>query len=79
MFLGASIFYKEIKYTEIIETPSMTFVDLIAAIGGMMGLFLGFSIMVIVEFIELLLHFFMFSHKIAVRKINPSQAPFSTS
>jgi hypothetical protein len=54
-FVGARIYYRAIKYTEIVETPSMTFVDLIAAIGGMMGLFLGFSIMIIVEIIELAL------------------------
>ena len=54
---GGFIFYKDIKYTELEETPSMTFVDLVAAIGGMMGLFLGFSIMILVELIELAFEF----------------------
>lgn len=55
---GLHIFFDEIKYTEIVETESMKFVDLVAAIGGMMGLFLGFSIMIFVELIELVLQFF---------------------
>lgn len=56
-FAGVTLFYKEIKYTEVHESASMTFVDLVAAIGGMMGLFLGFSLMVIVEVIELGIEF----------------------
>lgn len=45
--------FKEIKYTEILETPAFTLVDLISNIGGTMGLFIGFSFMICVEFIEL--------------------------
>lgn len=52
-FASVSIKFKNIKYTEITETPSMLFPDLVAAIGGMLGLFLGFSIMCIVEIVEL--------------------------
>jgi hypothetical protein len=40
-FAYIQVIYKEIKFTEITETPSMTWVDLVAAIGGTMGLFLG--------------------------------------
>lgn len=54
---GGFLTFDEIKYTEIVETENMKFVDLIAAIGGMMGLFLGFSLMVIFEFVELVLQF----------------------
>lgn len=54
---AASIYFEEIKYTEIVETESMKFVDLVAAIGGMMGLFLGFSIMIIFELLELAIQF----------------------
>jgi hypothetical protein len=56
-FSFIQVIYKEIKYTEITETPSMTWVDLIAAIGGTMGLFLGLSVMVFVEIIELIIEF----------------------
>jgi len=56
-FACASIYYKEIKYTEITESPSMLLVDLVGAIGGMLGLFLGFSLMVMIELVELVIEF----------------------
>ena len=60
---SALISYKEIKYTEISESPSMTFVDLVAAVGGMLGLFLGFSLMVPIELIEFCILFFLILFK----------------
>lgn len=49
--------FKHLKYTEIVEMPTMSVVDFISSIGGTMGLFLGFSFMICVEFIELSLDF----------------------
>jgi hypothetical protein len=71
-FASVAIYFKEIKYTEIAESPSMTFVDLIAAIGGMMGLFLGFSIMIFVELIELAIEtiYIVLKNKIYNRRTN---------
>lgn len=50
---SVTVTFKQIKYTEIVEMPIMTAVDLISSIGGTMGLFIGFSFMICVEFIEL--------------------------
>lgn len=51
---GARIYFKDIKYTEITESPSMTIDNLLAFIGGTMGLFIGFSVMIVVEIVELI-------------------------
>lgn len=58
-FVAATIIYANIKYTEISETPNMMLVDLVAAIGGMMGLFLGMSIVCLIEIVELGFEMFM--------------------
>lgn len=50
---GVSIYFKELKYTKISESPSITWVDLVVSIGSTMGLFLGLCLMVFVEIIEL--------------------------
>lgn len=49
------VYFDEIKYTEITEAPTTTFVDLIASIGGTLGLFIGVSLLSFVELIELIL------------------------
>jgi hypothetical protein len=49
------IYFDEIKTTEITESPSMTLVDLVANIGGTLGLFIGVSLLSFVEIIELLM------------------------
>lgn len=53
--VSLSIYYDDIRYTSITESPSITFVDLIASIGGTLGLFIGISLLSFVEVIELLL------------------------
>jgi hypothetical protein len=47
------VFYEALKYTEISSDPKWEVVDLIANIGGTLGLFLGVSVLSFVEFIEL--------------------------
>lgn len=49
------VYFDEIKYTQITETPTMCFVDLVANVGGTMGLFIGISLLSFVELIELFL------------------------
>jgi hypothetical protein len=48
------IYFDEIKTTEISETPTMTFENMLANIGGTLGLFIGVSLLSFVELIELL-------------------------
>jgi hypothetical protein len=61
---AAFIYFKEIKYTEISEQPSMTSTSLVSGIGGTMGLFLGFSLVICMEYIELMILFvFAFCQK----------------
>lgn len=49
------VYFDDIKFTQITEAPSITFVDLIANIGGTLGLFIGISLLSFVEIIELVL------------------------
>lgn len=48
------VYFDEIKYTSITESPTISFVDLIAGIGGTLGLFIGISLLSFVEVIELI-------------------------
>lgn len=57
------VVYEQIKYTEVTVSPSKTWVDLVAAIGGTMGAFLGLSIMIFVEIIELIVEFIFVIYK----------------
>ena len=53
--LRVNIFYDSLSYTHITESVSMTGVSLLATIGGFMGMFLGMSLMTLVEILEILL------------------------
>ena len=46
-------YFDELVVTEIIESPSIQFVDLISNIGGILGLFAGMSVLSFVELIDL--------------------------
>ena len=50
--LALDINYAELKYTVMSESASKTIIDLIASIGGTIGLFLGTSLLGIVDVIE---------------------------
>ncbi len=51
--VSVNIFYNEIKETVVTESPSVQFSDLMAQIGGVLGLFLGMSFLSFVEFLEI--------------------------
>lgn len=53
--MSINIFYDEIMYTEITESPKMTVSDLISSIGGCLGLFLGISLLSFIEIFEFLI------------------------
>ena len=48
-----NINYRDFKYSEISESPKMSSVELLANIGGTLGLFLGVSLLSFVELVEL--------------------------
>ena len=53
-----NIYYDSLTYTEMTESVSMNAVSLLSSIGGFMGMFLGMSIMTLVEILEVLIKFF---------------------
>lgn len=48
------VYFENMKYMEISEKPSMTLNGLISNIGGTIGLFLGMSVMSLIEVLELI-------------------------
>lgn len=47
-----NIYYDEMFYTSIGEDPALTLEFLLSAVGGNLGLFLGASLLTLMEFIE---------------------------
>lgn len=54
--LMINLYYDKMQYEYISESPAMSFDLMLACIGGHMGLFLGCSILVVVELFEILFH-----------------------
>lgn len=59
--LMVNLYYDEMNYYYIMEEPTMSFEIMLACIGGNMGLFLGCSILFLVELFELFFHVFYFA------------------
>jgi hypothetical protein len=53
--VSINVYFSELRYTEITETPSTTIIDLFAYIGGTVGLFVGVSVLSCVEIVEFIL------------------------
>jgi hypothetical protein len=53
------VYYNSLSYTEIVEVPVYTIVNLISNIGGSLGLLLGMSLLSFLEFFEILFDIFM--------------------
>ena len=53
-FAAVFIYFDELKYTNIEQQPTLELVDVIANIGGTLGLFIGISLLSIIECIELI-------------------------
>jgi hypothetical protein len=51
-----NIYYDSLTYTESTESVSINFVSLFSSIGGFMGLFLGMSVMTLVEILEIIIN-----------------------
>ena len=61
--LGVSVYFDALESTNIEESPQIEFVDLIAGIGGTLGLFLGISVLSLFEFVEIFLEIIFFKMK----------------
>ena len=61
--LGVSVYFDALESTNIEESPQIEFVDLIAGIGGTLGLFLGISVLSLFEFVEIFLEILFFKMK----------------
>ena len=53
--VSINVYFSELRYTEITETPSTSLIDLLANIGGTIGLFIGISVLSFVEIVEFLM------------------------
>ena len=53
-FLKLDIFYKEIGYTLVSQTPAFEFISLLSEVGGFLGLLLGASVLTVCELIDYL-------------------------
>ena len=56
-FLAINVFFKDLKYRKIEETPAVTNSELLGSIGGALGLFIGASCFSAIEFAIFLLRF----------------------
>lgn len=57
--LMVNVYYEDIFYTNISEIPEMNFDMLLSLIGGNLGLFLGISLLSLIEFIEIFFNLMM--------------------
>jgi hypothetical protein len=53
-FVSLDVYYNSLTYTQIVEVPVYTTLNLISSIGGTLGLFLGMSVLSFIEIIEVI-------------------------
>ena len=58
-----NLFYESLSYTLTVESPKMSWILLLAYMGGIMGLFLGVSVLSICELVELLIELYFLNTK----------------
>jgi hypothetical protein len=73
-----NVFYNDVSYTAYVENPSLTGDVLLGNIGGVLGLFIGISIMslmevfeLFIEFIKIIYHHNKESNKVTLIQIEP--------
>ena len=57
------IYYKDLKYTLLKDEPNMILADLISNIGGLLGVFIGYSFVSFIEIFEILFAFIFYLKK----------------
>jgi amiloride-sensitive sodium channel subunit alpha len=66
--INLNVFYDRLSFTEITEKPSFTFVDLVSNVGGTFGLFIGISLLSLLEVVEIIYEMLLIYFK---NKSNP--------
>ncbi|KAJ1126354.1 hypothetical protein NDU88_004762 [Pleurodeles waltl] len=66
------VYYQQLNYELIEETPAMQLVDLASSIGGLVGLWIGVSVCTVAEFLELCLSIITFSVRQALYREDDS-------
>jgi len=66
-----NIYYPDFYYTSITEQPKMTFDNLIGNLGGLLGLFIGGSLISFFEIFELLISVLVIMFKNRKKKVKP--------
>jgi hypothetical protein len=61
-FAKVKIFIQELQYTKIAESPTKLFVDFLADLGGLLGIFMGLSVMGFMEIFDLLIRVLVSIH-----------------
>ena len=51
--LSFNVYYSDMRYTSITESPKTSIADLFSQIGGGLGLFVSFSVFTLFEFLEI--------------------------
>nr|XP_033816173.1 amiloride-sensitive sodium channel subunit alpha-like isoform X2 [Geotrypetes seraphini] len=70
-FVKVVVYFKQLNYELIEEEPSMTEIDLISNMGGLVGLWVGFSVCTLAEFFELFVDVLLFFIRRCLRKASP--------
>lgn len=60
-WINIKVFYPTLRFTSISEVPKVLLPDLLAQIGGSLGMFVSFSVFSLFEFVEI---FFLFLHEL---------------
>ena len=65
--VNLNIYYDRLSFTEVTEKPSFTFVDLISNVGGTFGLFIGISLLSVLEIVEIIFELLLlFKSKLSI-------------
>lgn len=68
------VYFDELKYTDISDSPTMLLPDLIANIGGTLGLFVGVSVLSFAELIELCVNFMIiYTRKVREKRLEKNE------
>jgi hypothetical protein len=63
------VYYKELKYSKVTQIPKTQFPDLVAQMGGTLGLFIGFRILSFIEIFQFIVEMFI----ILSEKVKPKR------
>lgn len=66
--LAFNVYYQDLSYTKISQVPRIEIIDLVSNMGGLLGLFIGFSFLSFAELFELILEiiFILLNNKLNV-------------